>query len=387
MAGTGPLTNPTSSHGEVHLQEHLAFDGKTRWLLDAVPEAIVVVSGRGPDPVGEPAHRRDVRLREGELLGRELEILLPERYRGGHSGYRASYFAEPGMRTMGAGRDLTGRHKDGSEFPVEIGLNYVNSGEGMLAVGLVSDITERKKAEAELARVNAELRRSNTDLGQFAYVASHDLQEPLRMITGYLQLLERRYKDKLDVEACEFIRYAVEGSIRMKRLIEDLLALSRAGTKATNIRPLESRDLFEIACANLAVAIKESEAKITSDPLPRILADSGLLTQVFQNLIGNAIKFRAKFGRPHIHVSASTNPDGCNVFSREKDNGIGIEARHLERIFGIFERLHSGGPIQRLRGWAGDCAKGIGTAWWADLGRIDTARRWIYVFLFHSGPF
>ena len=240
---------------------------------------------------------------------------------------------------MGAGRDLTGRRKDGTEFPVEIGLGYVKTERGTLALGLVTDITERKRIDSEIVRINTELVRSNTELGQFAYVASHDLQEPLRMVTGYLQLLERRYKDKLDAEASEFIRYAVDGAVRMKRLIEDLLALSRAGTQEIDFRSVELQTLFDAACSNLQVAIQESGAEITTGPLPTIVADPRLLTQIFQNLMGNAIKFRQKEHHPRIHVSAQDTPDGY-LFS-VRDDGIGIEARHTERIFGIFERLHS----------------------------------------------
>jgi PAS domain S-box-containing protein len=274
-----------------------------------------------------------------ELLGRELDILLPERYRAAHVHHRVSYFAQPRVRTMGAGMALAGRRKDGTEFPVEIGLGYVQTGHGQLALGLISDITERKKTEAELARLNTELKRSNEELAQFASIASHDLQEPLRMITGYLDLLVRRQQDRLDSESREFIQYALDGATRMKNLIEDLLRLSRTGTQAVNFREVKAEEILDAACANLHTAIEQSGAIVTYGPLPAIVADAGLLTQVFQNLIGNAIKFCAQGTRPCVEISAQRHQNSW--FFSVRDNGIGIDPHHRERIFRMFERLHS----------------------------------------------
>ncbi|HEX5432075.1 MAG TPA: ATP-binding protein [Bryobacteraceae bacterium] len=180
---------------------------------------------------------------------------------------------------------------------------------------------------------------TGSEWAEFAYFASHDLQEPLRMISGYLQLLERRYKDKLDEEALEFIHYAVDGAARMKSLIQDLLRLCQAGTQTADFRGVPAAVLFETACSNLNASIRETDAQITADTLPTLAADAGLLIQVFQNLIGNALKFQAKGKQPKVHVSAARE-DGQWVFSIQ-DNGIGIEPRHLGRIFNMFERLHA----------------------------------------------
>jgi PAS domain S-box-containing protein len=274
-----------------------------------------------------------------ELVGQPLEILLPERYRSGHVGHRTSYFQEPKLRTMGAGMDLIGLRKDGSEFPVEVGLSGLTTEDGIRAMGAISDITDRKRAERDLAHVAGELRRSNSELEQFTYVASHDLQEPLRMVTNYLQLVERRYGSKLDADGLEFVHYAVNGASRMKALIEDLLRMSRAGTQAMNFTPVSAQVLADAAIQNLQIAIQESAAVVTTDPLPPVVADPTLLTQVFQNLIGNAIKFRAPGVQAQVHITANEREDEW-VFS-VRDNGLGIEPRHKERIFGIFERLHS----------------------------------------------
>jgi PAS domain S-box-containing protein len=197
-----------------------------------------------------------------------------------------------------------------------------------------------------------ELARSNAELEQFAYIASHDLQEPLRMVTSYLQLLERRYKNQLDARADEFIAYAVDGAQRMQTLINDLLNYSRVSTKGQPFMPVNCNTVLERAIANLQLAIAETHAVITADPLPEVIADTTQLTQVFQNLIGNAIKFRGEASlQIHITVSRNnieSNQENSNLISSEnewlfsvRDNGIGLESQYAERIFVIFQRLHS----------------------------------------------
>lgn len=210
---------------------------------------------------------------------------------------------------------------------------------------------ERRVADrtADLRHVNdrllqqtRELERSNLELQQFAYVASHDLQEPLRMVSSYVQLLERRYKDRLDDDASDFIRYAVDGANRMKRLIVDLLAYSRTGTRPHAVEAQDTGRLLQDALRNLEIAIEDSHATVTHDELPRIAGDASQLVQLFQNLIGNAIKFRGE-GAPRIRVTVAPDPDAAGFWRfRIEDNGIGIEPQYAERIFVIFQRLHPG---------------------------------------------
>jgi PAS domain S-box-containing protein len=205
-------------------------------------------------------------------------------------------------------------------------------------IGVGIDITERKEAEEHLKKTLADLERSNKELEQFAYVASHDLQEPLRMVSSYTQLLERRYKGKLDNDAQEFIAYAVGGANRMQLLIQDLLSYSRVSTRGKLFKPADCNVVLGQARANLDVVMRENNALVTNDELPTVMADETQLLEVFQNLIGNAIKFRNK-ELPHVQVSAEKYKNEW-VFSVQ-DNGKGIDPEYFARIFVIFQRLHA----------------------------------------------
>ncbi len=206
-------------------------------------------------------------------------------------------------------------------------------------IGTATDITDRKQAELELQSQKQDLARSNAELQQFAYVASHDLQEPLRMITSYLELLERRYKGQLDERADKFIAYAVDGATRMQTLINDLLSYSRVGTSTQDWKSVDCEKIVQNVLINLHLSIVQSHAVITYDALPKVNADPSQLTQLFQNLISNAIKFRREKAAPQIHIGVE-GTDGHWLFSVQ-DNGIGMEVQYLERIFIIFQRLHS----------------------------------------------
>jgi signal transduction histidine kinase len=204
--------------------------------------------------------------------------------------------------------------------------------------GVVHDITERKRVEAVLAQHMKELARSNAELEQFAYVASHDLQEPLRMVASYTQLLARRYRGRLDADADEFVGYAVDGANRMQSLIEDLLSFSRVGTRGRPFDRVEGEAILDQALTQLRLTIDERGAGVTHDPLPSVVGDASQLTQLLQNLIGNAIKFHGQES-PRVHVAAQPH-DQDWLFS-VRDNGIGIDPQFRERIFVIFQRLHS----------------------------------------------
>jgi PAS domain S-box-containing protein len=203
---------------------------------------------------------------------------------------------------------------------------------------IFSDITERQKAMENLRQAAAELARSNRELEQFAYVASHDLQEPLRGVIGFANLLKERYQGKLDARANEYIGFAVEGATRMNALILDLLSYSRVGAKGQTLAPTDLEAPLFRALANLKVSIEESGAEVTRDELPTVAVDPGQITQLFQNLIGNAIKFHGD-RKPVIHVGAEKKDGQWQIAVR--DNGIGLDMKHQERIFQIFQRLHA----------------------------------------------
>ncbi len=200
------------------------------------------------------------------------------------------------------------------------------------------DITLRKKAEQQLAATMEQLRASNRDLEQFAYIASHDLQEPLRMIANYVQLIERRYKDKLDQDACDFIHYAVDGAVRMQQLIDSLLEYSRLQSRKKPFDSVDLNGVLKQALHDIERLIVETDARITSDSLPEILGDAVQLGQIFQNLISNALKFRGE-APPEVHIFAEESSGYWKISVR--DNGIGIEPEHQDKIFKIFKRLHS----------------------------------------------
>jgi signal transduction histidine kinase len=202
----------------------------------------------------------------------------------------------------------------------------------------VRRVIEEKRLRDENRRTQEELARSNRDLEQFAYVASHDLQEPLRMVAMYTQLLAERYQGKLDASADKYIHYAVDGALRMQTLVQDLLAFSRVGRTGTEMQEIETLEVVEIALKNLQSAIRESGATVSRGDLPVIVADRTQMIQLFQNLIGNAVKFRGA-DPPQIQITAERQ-EGKSCFSVQ-DNGIGIAAKHVDEVFGIFKRLHT----------------------------------------------
>ena len=233
--------------------------------------------------------------------------------------------------------EVNQKRKDGTLVPVEISGKVIDCDGSRIFMAIARDITDRKRAEKRLKRVMADMKRSNTDLEQFAYVVSHDLQEPLRMVSSYVQLLSKRYKGKLDSDADDFIGFAADGASRMHTLIRDLLKYSRVGTRGKPPTPVDCEDALNHALANLKLAIEDSGAVVTHDPLPTVAADSSQLVELFQNLIGNAIKFK---GEGHVRVHVAVEPKEDKWLFSVADNGIGISPEYFDRIFVIFQRLH-----------------------------------------------
>jgi PAS domain S-box-containing protein len=269
-----------------------------------------------------------------EMIGRNVSILIPEQGIAEHVDQIARIAAGAGLQEC----EATRRCKDGQPVEVAVSKSPIYDTRGnLVAISTISyDITERMRTERELRERTQELARSNAELEQFAYVASHDLQEPLRMVASYLQLLSKRYEGRLDKDADDFINFAVEGAMRMKQLINDLLDYSRAG-RGPEPRPVELSRALERALASLALTVEENHAALMVDALPRVMGDEARLAEVFQNLISNSLKFRSTEA-PRIRIGAARE-DGCWTIS-VSDNGIGIDPEYKERIFVMFQRLH-----------------------------------------------
>jgi PAS domain S-box-containing protein len=320
-------------------EKHLAqMEGRYRGLLEAAPDAMVVVNQGGEIVLLNVQAEKQFGYHRDELVGQKVKNIIPEGFAERLIADGTRTAAEALAQQIGTGIELYGRRKDGSDFPIEIMLSPLESAEGILVTAAIRDISVRKDAERHLVKTVGELKRSNDELQQFAYVASHDLQEPLRMVASFTQLLAQRYKGRLDSDADEFIAYAVDGSNRMQGLIQDLLAYSRAGANGKPLRKTSSESALKEALTNLRATVEESGAVVTNDSLPAITTDDTQLAQVFQNLVGNAIKYRsAKV--PHIHVSATKNGGKEWIFS-VRDNGLGIDPQYFDRIFVLFQRLH-----------------------------------------------
>jgi PAS domain S-box-containing protein len=320
------------------LSESKESEAKYRGLLEAAPDAMVIVNEAGDIVLLNLQAEKQFGYRRDELVGRKVTNLIPEGFaeRLIADGNRTA--AEALVQQIGMGIDLYGRRKDGSEFPIEMMLSPLESAHGILVTAAIRNITVRKEGEENLLRTAEELKQTNDQLQQFAYVASHDLQEPLRMVASYTQLLAKRYVGRLDSDADEFISYAVDGCNRMQTLIRDLLAYSHSGTDGKAQRVISTEDVLQEVLINLRAMIEESGAVVTHDSLPTIMSSGSQLAQIFQNLIGNAIKYRSA-SAPRVHISATKN-DGKGWVLSVRDNGMGIEPQYFEKIFVLFQRLH-----------------------------------------------
>jgi PAS domain S-box-containing protein len=312
------------------LRSHLAnlVEGSDDAILSKSPDGTILSWNRGAENLyGYTAQ---------EVIGKPISLLLPaDRPRE-----VADMLARLQRGEVIDSFETARVKKNGKVVPVSLQMSPIRGASGEItgASTIARDITARKDAEAALLQKVQELARSNEELGQFAYIASHDLQEPLRMVASYTELLSRRYKGQLDSDADEFIAFAVDGANRMQRLIEDLLTFSRVGTRGTDLLGISSEEALQRALINLRGSIEESGALVTHDLLPEVLADETQLVQLFQNLVGNAIKYR-RSGVPRVNISAAV--DGPDRWSfAVADNGLGIEPQYFEKIFGMFQRLH-----------------------------------------------
>ncbi len=320
------------------LRDARLVEARYRGLLESVPDAIVMINTLGRIVLVNGQVEGVFGYGRKELIGATVEVLLPERLRATHIGHRLAYFAAPRARPMGAELDLRGRRKSGEEFPVEISLSPMMTDEGVFVMSAIRDVTTLKRAE-EMSRLAAELARSNAELERFAYIASHDLQEPLRAISGFAQLLSEQYRGQLDEEADEYIDFIVDGATRMQALIQGVLLVSRVGASDRPFAAVDCNVVVEDVLALLDSSIADTKATVTQGDLPVVHGDAVQLAQVFQNLLSNGMKFAAPGAAPRIHVDAERIDGWWRI--RVRDEGIGIETRHFERIFAMFQRLHT----------------------------------------------
>jgi PAS domain S-box-containing protein len=328
---------------------------KFRSLLEAAPDAMIISSADGVISLVNSQAEAMFGYSREELIGQNIRTLVEEW--SGHPAAASGDSKMPDAQAWPSSQEeLWARRKNRIQFPVEISLSPLQTVEGLLLTSAIRDITERKRADAairelnntleqrvaertrELTRSNEALRRSNDDLNQFAYAASHDLQEPLRMVALYSQIIQKRYAELLGAEARELFGFVISGARRMEMLLKDLLAYSQTGSSSEGpAQAVECEQAIRKVMLNLQAAIEQSAARVTWDELPTVHAHEIRLVQLLQNLIGNAIKYRSTLP-PEIHVSA-TRREGEWLFS-VRDNGIGIEPEYAQQVFGIFKRLH-----------------------------------------------
>ena len=347
-------------------EEHLVqMESRYRGLLEAAPDAMVVVNQAGDIVLVNVQAEKQFGYLRDELIGKKVKTLIPEGFAERLITDATRSVAEALEQQIGTGIELIGRRKDGSGFPIEIMLSPLESDEGILVTAAIRNISARKKSEEfsaglenqasvmqtahdelelrvrertkELADANHALEQSNLELKQFAYIASHDLQSPLRSISGFVQLLKADYEDKLDEQARDWIDRTVHSVRQMQTLIRDLLAYSRVEALSHTLTLIPFVDVVNDALALLDASVRESGGQITCGQLPEIMGDRSQLVQLMQNLIGNGLNYHGD-KLPRIHISAEHIGQEW-VFSI-RDNGIGIEPQYYEQIFEIFKRLH-----------------------------------------------
>jgi PAS domain S-box-containing protein len=338
----GPLSDFEPKRAEEALRQ---TEELFRLLVEGVQEyAIFMLSPQGNVVSWNKGAERIKGYKVDEILGQHFSCFYPpEAIAEGKPEQELRTAIEQGQAKEEGWRV----RKDGQRFWANVVITAIFDKDGCLKgfAKISRDMTEAKRIEQALSDKNIELRenarelaRSNRDLQQFAYVASHDLQEPLRMVASFTQLLANRYHDKLDQDAQDFIKYAVDGATRMQALISDLLSYSRVDRQEKPFNVTSCDQILGQVLVNLKVAIVDSGAVITHDCLPTVMGDDIQLGQLFQNLLGNAIKFRGE-KPPRVHISAKENGNGWKI--SVQDNGIGISPEHHERVFLIFQRLHT----------------------------------------------
>ena len=302
-----------------------------REVLEAAPDAIVLVDSSGRITLVNSEAERLFGYTRGELLGQLVEELVPTRFHGNHPSHRANYFREPQTRPMGIGLELSGRRKDGTEFPVEISLSPLSIENSTLAMAAIRDVSPRKKIEEALKTANRELEA-------FTYSVSHDLRAPIRQIDGFARILSEQLGPEIDEKVAHYLRRIQDGAGHMGRLVDDLLNLAKIGRQDLKPRLVGLTTVARDAMTDIEADTTGREIRWQLDPLPTIECDPGLMKVVFTNLLSNAVKYTRSRTAAVVHIGCAVRHGEPTIFVR--DNGVGFDMKYADKLFGVFQRLH-----------------------------------------------
>lgn len=334
VEGTRMFVSTVRDLTERYQAQQIIRDGESylQAIVDNTVDGLITIDQQGAIGSFNKACEQIFGYSSFEVIGQNVKILMPEPFHQEHDGYLKNHISTGEKKIIGIGREVYGRRKNGEIFPLDLSVSEVQTKSGRVYSGILRDITERKKAEEQILRSNKELER-------FAFIASHDLQEPLRMISSFTTLLQDEYGDLINEEAKQYMGFIIDASFRMQNLVTDILEYSRIGTDISELEEFDADEQLDIALINLKGVIDSGKVNIRREKLPIITANATQFGRLLQNLISNAVKYSDDTRVGEITIDwRESNTEW--VFAI-KDNGIGIEEEHIDKIFTIFKRLHN----------------------------------------------